>query len=54
MQQILSFEIIQSKVQPNNRKAILGLKVEQHTTQELWTDRMEGEGRSMKRHNVII
>lgn len=42
MQQILCFEIIQSKVQLTNRKVILGLEVEQHTTQELWADRMEG------------
>lgn len=42
MQQILCFEIIQSKVQLTNRKVILGLEVESRTTQELWADRMEG------------
>lgn len=41
MQQILCFEITQSKVQLNNSKVMVGLGVEQRTTQELWAGRVE-------------
>lgn len=36
MQQILCFEIVQSKVQLSNRK--VALEVEELTTRELWLD----------------
>lgn len=51
MQQILCFEIVQSKVQLSNRK--VALEVEEHITRELWPDGMGG-WRSMKRQNEII
>lgn len=49
MQQILCFEIVQSKVQLSNRK--VGLEVEEQTTREIWPD---WGGGSMKRQNEFI